>query len=207
MPHTHRAGDGEELGGGVRPAAERDRHPPEAAYLWVQDSILADWATVTVVTEASVDEVLRAFGADPGEPIAMRVLEEDPDPEPWVAVLPVDSAVLAVEVCGWRGTQADVLRRASARGRAGSMSWNLSGKSTLSCARAGTLLYAILPPPYEPPDDAELRVALDGLNLDDYHDWEAKGLAAIQRVTGYALHPDDVERIDARGIGYRIGRA
>jgi hypothetical protein len=63
-----------------------------------------------------------------------------------------------------------------------------------------------LPPPYEPPEDAELRAALDGLRLDEYHDWDEKGLVVVERFTGYGLHRDDVERIEATGVGYRILR-
>jgi hypothetical protein len=119
---------------------------PEAAYRWVDDSPIGDWATVTVVTGLPVDQVLEAFGADPSEDVRFDELLT-PDFDPWVAVLPVSGAVLAVEYGGWQGTQEQVLRRASAGGRAASMEWNL---------------------------------------------------------TGCRLEPEDVDRIEVEGVGYRI---
>jgi hypothetical protein len=134
--------------------------------------------------------VLQAFGADPDEPVPFDELIEQPDFDPWVAVLPVSGAVLAGEYGGWQGTQEPVLRRASANGRAASMEWNPSGKTLLSFARAATVLDAFLPPPYHQPDDADVNAALDGLAL-DYNDPVETGLAAVQRFTGYGLRRED----------------
>jgi hypothetical protein len=181
---------------------------PEAAYRWVRDSVLGEAATVTVVTGASAEEVLDAFGADPAEPVPMQELLEKYDIDPWVAVLPVDGStggtVLAIEYNGWQGAQSPVLRRASARGRAASMYWNVNALTNLAFARGGAVLASFEPPPHEPPDDAGVRAALDGIDLVDYHDRAAKGLAAVERFTGRGLRPEDVERIEAAGVAYRI---
>jgi hypothetical protein len=47
--------------------------------------------------------------------------------EPWVAVLDVVAAVLAVEFNGWHGAGASVLARASTGGCAASMYWMSTG--------------------------------------------------------------------------------
>jgi hypothetical protein len=145
----------------------------------------------------------RGFGADPGKPVPIQELIDEPGFDPWVAVLPADRAVLAIEYGGWQGTEDPVLRRASARGRAASMHWDLSGKTLLSFARAGTVLDGFLPPPYHPPDDADVRAALDGLAL-EYNDPVETGLVAVERFTGYRLCREDVDRIEEEGVGYRI---
>jgi hypothetical protein len=83
------------------------------------------------------------------------------------------------------------------------MEWNPRGKTFLSFARAATVLDAFLPPPYRQPDDADVNAALDGLAL-DYNDPVETGLAAVQRFTGYGLRREDVDRIEAAGVGYRV---
>ncbi len=177
---------------------------PEAEYRWVRDGAMSTGATVTVVTGSSPEQVLDAFGADPAHPVPMQELVEQLGIDPWVAVLPVDGAVLALEYNGWQGAQAPVLRAASARGLAASMYWNVNALTSLSFARSGAVLASFEPPPHEQPDDLEVRAALEGLRLDDYHDKTEKGLAAVARFTGRGLRPDDVERIERAGIAYRI---
>jgi hypothetical protein len=176
---------------------------PEAAYRWVDDSSIGEWATVTVVTGLGVDQVLKAFGADPDKPVPFDELSEESDFGLWVAVLPVSGTVLVVEDCGWQGTQEPVLRRASTAGRAASMQWNTTGKTLLSFARDGTVLDMFLPPPYHQPDDADVSAALDGLALDYNHPTET-GLAAVERFTGYRLRRADLDRIESAGVGYRV---
>jgi hypothetical protein len=204
---VHRATDrlGHRLRGEPEPPAVVR---PEAAYRWVRDSTLGVAATVTVATGASPEEVLAAFGADPAAPVSMPALFEQPGIDPWVAVLPVDGdtgpAVLAVEYNGWQGAQSPVLRPASAAGRAASMYWNVDALTNLAFARTGTVLASFEPPPHERPGDAEVLAALDGLDLDDHHDRVEKGLAAVERFTGRGLRPEDVERIEAAGVAYRI---
>ncbi|GIJ49344.1 hypothetical protein Val02_62300 [Virgisporangium aliadipatigenens] len=50
----------------VRPAL------PEEAFGWLRRSVIAQGATVTVVTGLPTDEVVRAFGGDPREPVSLR---------------------------------------------------------------------------------------------------------------------------------------
>jgi hypothetical protein len=200
---VHKATDrlGHRLRGEPEPPVEVR---PEAAYRWVRRCGLGMAATVTVVTGASAEEVLDAFGADPAEPVAMSDLSEDMGLDPWVAVLPVDGAVIAVEYNGWQGKQRPVLRSASARGRAAGMYWNVDAMNTVSFARGGEVLASFEIPPHEPPADGEVRAALDGLALEDHRDPVEKGLVAVERFTGRGLREEDVERIEATGTAYRI---
>lgn len=177
---------------------------PEVAYRWVRGTGLGEAATVTVVTGSGAEEVLEAFGADPAHPVPLAELFDRSGIDPWVAVLPVDGAVLAVEYNGWQGAQGPVLRLASARGRAASMYWNVNALTSLSFARGGEVLASFEPPPATRPGDPDVLAALDGLELEDYHDRVAKGLVAVERFTGRGLRAEDVGRIEASGVAYRI---
>lgn len=190
---------------GERAPARRER--PERAYHWVEDSSLSIAATVTVVSGASVPDVLTAFGADPARPESLTDLDgQQPDTE-WVAVLDVADAVLAVEYNGFRGSDEDVLRRLSASGRAASMYWNVNALSRLSFAQDGEVL-AAFEPGIEPSDEAQavpaVAAALRGLDFDDYRDKTGKGLVAVQRFTGRGITAQDLERIEAADIAFRI---
>ena len=61
---------------------------------------------------------------------------------------------------------------------------------------------------FEPPEDINagpaVAAALDGLDFDDYRDEEGKGLAAVQRFTGSGITAQDLDRIEAADIAFRI---
>jgi hypothetical protein len=181
---------------------------PETAYRWLRRSTLADAATVTVVTGADVADVLRAFGADPARPESMRAISEDlmdrQSIDPWVTVLDVGGAVLAVEYNGWQGSTTPVLTRASAGGRAASMFWNVNAMTRLSYAEHGEVLLSV-----EPFDDLDappqITATLAGLDFADHHrgKW-LMGLVAVQRFTGHGITAEDLARIEAADIGFRI---
>jgi Family of unknown function (DUF6461) len=182
---------------------------PEHAYRWIRDSALDVAATVTAATGLTVEEVLRAFGADPARPESLRGLDDEVTArmsiDPWVAVLDIGNAVLAVEYNGWQGAQEPVLLRASAGGRAASMYWNVNAVTRLSFAEGGRLL-ASFEPPYEDVIDAgpAVAAALAGLDFDDYRDKTGKGLAAVERFTGRGITAEDLRRIEAADIAFRI---
>jgi hypothetical protein len=181
--------------------------PPERAYRWVQHSTLSMAATVTVVTGATAEDVLRAFGADPDRPDSLQQISDDViarmSADPWVAVLDTGAAVLAVEYNGFQGSDEGVLCRASAAGRAASMFWNVNALTCLSFAEGGHVLAS-----FEPPDDIDagpaVAAALDGLDFDDYRDSTGKGLVAVQRFTGHGITAEDLERIEAADVAFRI---
>ncbi|MEV7231316.1 DUF6461 domain-containing protein [Polymorphospora sp. NPDC051019] len=165
-------------------------------------------ATVTVVSGAGVGAVLRAFGADPARPESMRAIGEDlvrrQSIDPWVAVLDVGEAVIAVEYNGWEGSTAPVLTEASAGGRVASMFWNVEAETRLSFAEHGVVLLSVepfdaidAPPPVAP--------AVDDLDFADHRrDKRLMGLLAVQRFTGHGISADDVARIEAADVGFRI---
>ncbi|MEV4808902.1 DUF6461 domain-containing protein [Micromonospora avicenniae] len=185
---------------------------PEHAYRWIRRSLLSQAATVTVTTGATVEQVLRAFGADPGRPESIRSIEADlyagDSNFPWVAVLDAGPAILTVEYNGFQGSQEPVLRRASAHGRAASMFWNVNALMRLSFAEQGRLLAAFEPgmSAAEPKVDAEPAVtaATAGLELADLVDRHLKGLVAVERFTGYGITAADLDRITTAGTGFRI---
>jgi hypothetical protein len=177
---------------------------PEVTYRWVRGTGLGPAGTVTVVTGAQPDQVLAAFGADPAQPVPLAELFGQAGIDPWVAVLPIDGAVLALEYNGWQGAQGPVLRRASAHGCAASMYWNVNALTSLSFARDGELLASFEPPPPAQPGDPDVLAALAGLELEDYHDRVEKGLVAVERFTGRGVRAEDVALVEAAAIAYRI---
>jgi Family of unknown function (DUF6461) len=196
------------LGYRLRGEPDPDRPPaPEHAYRWMRHTALDVAATVTVVTGATVDEVLRAFGADPSRPMSLRGIEEDltvrGSIDPWVAVLDAEGAVLAVEYNGFQGSDEAVLGLASARGRAASMFWNVNGLTCLSFAEGGRVL-ASFEPPHDVDAGPEVAAALDGLDFDDYRDESGKGLVAVERFTGRGITQQDLDRIEETDIAFWI---
>jgi hypothetical protein len=176
---------------------------PEVAYRWLRSSGLEPAATVTVVTGSSPEQVVAAFGGDPARPVPVdEALTNGLDP--WVAVLPVDGAVLAVEFNGYQGTHDGVLRAASARGRAASMYWNVDALTNLAFARDGEVVDSFEPLFAHTAPDPEVRAALAGIDWADYTDLHEKGLVAVEEFTGHGVRAQDVERIQAAAVGYRI---
>ncbi|WP_428964814.1 DUF6461 domain-containing protein [Micromonospora fluostatini] len=181
--------------------------PPEHAYRWVRHSEIAEAATVTVVTGATVEQVLRAFGADPQRPERIDDIGRDLSlrqvVEPWITVLDLDGAVLVVEGNGFRGTDARVLRAASSAGRAASMFWNVNADTQLGFAEAGDLLAAFEPWGGETGPPA-VGAALAGLDFTAPRDRIEKGLVAVERFTGRGMTASDLTRIRTANIGFRV---
>jgi Family of unknown function (DUF6461) len=176
---------------------------PEVAYRWLRDSNLQDAATVTVVTGSSPAQVVAAFGGDPARPVPVdEALLTGLDP--WVTVLAVDGAVVAVEPNGWQGSHDRVLRAASARGRAASMYWNADALTNLAFARGGEVVDSFEPLFDHTATDPEVRAALAGVDWADYTDLDEKGLVAVERFTGHGIRAQDAERVGLGAVGYRI---
>ncbi|MGW4064619.1 DUF6461 domain-containing protein [Amycolatopsis sp. NPDC004747] len=176
---------------------------PEVRYRWIGRSRLTVAATVTVVTGLPVDEVVRAFGADPARPEPLEDLREA-YADPWLAVLDLDGVVVAIEENGYHGSRESVLTAASRAGRAASMFWNVNAVTRLSFARAGEVLASFEPGLGEPSPDGDVIAALAGLDLENHRDGTEKGLVAVERFTGRGLYPEDLEDIDRLGVAYRI---
>jgi hypothetical protein len=163
--------------------------PPDAAYRWIESSWLESGATITVVTGATVDEVIRAFGADPEMPAS-----SSDDAWCMVSAQPIDGAVLAIEGNGWRGSDRPVLEALSANGLAASMYWNVDAMTALSFARDGRLLASFEPGIDQTSDLPELADALAGLDFDDDRHHTAKGVTAVTRFTGHDFGPECLDR-------------
>jgi len=200
------------LGHQLRGERQPDRPDrPEAGYRWVDDTALSMGATITVITGATPEAALRAFGADPARPESLRALDEEVtesvSPQPWVTVLDVGTAVLAVEYNGWQGSDESILQQASASGRAASVYWNGAiGMTRRSFAQDGLLLASFewLRELDDEDIDPSVTAALTGLDFDDPRYWVGAGLAAAERFTGYRVTAADVARIEAADVAYRI---
>ncbi|WP_089958846.1 DUF6461 domain-containing protein [Lentzea xinjiangensis] len=136
-------------------------------------------ATVTVVTNAAVDDVVDEFDED-------------------AIALEADGGVLVVELNDYRGSQPEVLERLSRGGRAASHFWNVNRLTRLSFARDGHLVDAreVLDEPWHDVDP-EVGAALEGLSFTDWRHLDAKGITAVVRFTGAVIDQDEV--LDAVG--------
>ena len=111
--------------------------------------------------------------------------------------------MLAIEYNGFQGSNEAIMRRASARGRAASMFWNINAMTRLSFAGDGQLLTS-----FEPSEDVDtgraVAAALDGPDFDDYRNKTAKGRVAVQRFTGRGITARDLDQIEAGDTAFRI---
>lgn len=174
--------------------------PPYAAHRWVQRSSLGEAATVTVVTGATADHVLRAFGAT-GETASLR--ERAWDVEPSVAIREVDGAVIAVEHNGYQGTVRDKLAALSEHGRAASMFWTADALTQLSFAERGRVLASFEPWALHDVPRPVLDLLTD-LTGGARHK-EARGLTAVARFTGRGITPEDLAAIEEADVVHLIG--
>lgn len=197
------------LGHRLRGEPEPVRPPrPEHAYRWVRRSPISVAATITVVTGATLEQTLRAFGADPHQPEPIDDIGRDLSLrdaiDPWVTVLDAGDAVLVVEDNGFRGTDETVLRAASAGGRAASMFWNVNADTRLSFAEGGRLLASFEPWGREEQYPPEVTAALAGLDFAEHGSRTEKGLVAIEQFTGRGITAADLTQIREAGVGYRV---
>ncbi|WP_235497734.1 DUF6461 domain-containing protein [Frankia sp. R43] len=176
---------------------------PEKTYSWIGRSGLSEAATITVITGLGLDDVVRAFQADPQSATTLQSARDQAGHRFSVSFLAVDGAVLAVEDNGFMGSAAEVLRPLSAQGRAASIFWNINAVRRLNLAAGGELL-ATLELPHDGPVPAAAAPYLADLDLADYRDGAAKGLAAVARFTGYQVRPADLTRIEEADRAYLI---
>lgn len=153
-------------------------------------------ACVTLVAGSTVEEVLDAFGAEPGRPAVDS--SEVPFGIPAVAVLEVPGGVVAIEDNGFQGAAQVVLRLASARGRAASMYWNENADMSLGLAQAGVVAgpgEGVLTGELD--DDPAVLALFDGLGDPDDDSWltdvEVRGLVAAERFTGVRVDAPPAE--------------
>lgn len=137
-------------------------------------------ACVTVVVGSTPEQVLVAFGADPGMPAVPPALAG----ETAVSVFASAGAVIAVEDNGFRGSMPAVLAAASAGGRAASYYWNDVGDTAIGFAAGGLVIdsgdYLLGRETLEDPELAAV-VAEIAMTVDDAG---LVGLLAVERFTG-----------------------
>ncbi|ANY10701.1 hypothetical protein [Pseudonocardia sp. HH130630-07] len=162
---------------------------------WISRTVLADAATITVCTGASVAQVLDGFGAHHiPEPID-RILDS-PHAVSWVRVRDLGGGiVLACEDNDFQGSTEPVLRHVSTGGRAASEYWNAGGMHCLSFAEHGTVLSATLDYAWTPilTNSAAVNSAIAG--LDFLTAGTGAALTAIGRFTGHHLQPEQMHAL------------
>jgi len=178
--------------------------PPEAAHRWINESLLGEAATVTMVSGESLEDVLRGFGADPAEPESAEELSQEFDLDPWVSVVAVEGGVLAVEFNGYQGSYPRVLESVSQAGRTASLFWNINALTRLSFADNGNVLTSFELGHGEENADPDVTDALAELDFGSYRDRLEKGLVAVERYSGCRLRQEDIQRIAEEDVAYRI---
>ncbi|MCK9878307.1 DUF6461 domain-containing protein [Frankia sp. Ag45/Mut15] len=183
--------------------------PPEEKYHWVwaASSVLGQAATVTIVVGTPRDDVVRLFGAEPVSPRSLASLLGDLNRDGWLAAMqiPGSETVVVIEENDFAGTDPQLLAELSRRGVAGSMFWNVNAVTRLSLARFGSLLLSdevMEDMAIEP----ELTPLFDGVDLSRWGATVPKGLLVLERFTGHALQPDEVERLWNDELAHRIAR-
>jgi hypothetical protein len=170
---------------------------PETAYRWVNDAI-GESGTVTMVTGMALEDVLRAFGADPARPRT----GEDVRHSDRLAVGTIGDVVVAIQFSGWEGSRREVLRRASAQGRAATAFWSITGATRFALAEDGEVLDL-----FEDWSAATSPQVLDlahDLDRYTYTDVVERGLVVSERATGAALTPDFVTSLIDAGVSYQV---
>ena len=120
-------------------------------YAWADEDTNLAW-TLAVISGRTPDDVIRAYGGDPGEQAALlpfpaaQVPHDELGAYSLLQVRQLGQHVVAIENNGWRGKATDVAERASESGGDFlSVFWNLNGNYKLTQARDGKLLASFDP--------------------------------------------------------------
>ena len=170
-------------------------------------------ACVTVSTTATREELAAAFGADlTATPISADSVDAENFDRAPVAFLSSAGCQVAIEVNGFRGSEADVLEAVSSVGRAASAFWNVEDEVRFACAEDGEVLYdeEFAYDGTEGLPDALVAlvdlVAVDPDSDDEPSEDEpalnAVALALLETYTGVELTPEDVT--EAIAVSYPV---
>lgn len=186
--------------------------PEVPDYAWLRDysrSKIAMAACITVATRLSREDVLSAFGADPGSETLQWSSQVGESVNSTVAVAVAQDAVVAVEYNGWHGAGPEALVPLSRVGRAASVYWNVDSDMKISIAEAGRLLSAF------DPADPDRRSGEDPRAVDPFIEdldfatgaWAENGMTVVERFTGVPVTAEMVAALDQwYVIGDMLGR-
>lgn len=175
--------------------------PGSGDFRWIRTTVLRDAGCITLIQSDDPVAVMRGLGGDPGQVrrqslSAAESLANDADSDEltaseWLAIRPLDSWILVVEVNGWQGSRPEVLDRVSTGTRAVSAYWNVNGVTLFSYAVAGRVLTAfdaVFPERREGADPDCLEGLSAGLAAEEGEEILLM-LALAARVTGLAPVP------------------
>lgn len=156
----------------------------------------AEAVCLTYATGCAEDAIIRAFGGDPSTAEDATIAEA----QAWAmsfhySEVPCFALIgdfgdwwIAVEPNGFQGSRPEVLRGASAAGRALSVYWNVNADNAFNYAVAGRRLLTfdmMFPEDRHGSAPDALEVEISRLPFDD--DWCAAGLALAERISGVRL--------------------
>lgn len=172
---------------------------PETAYRWINQSTMSESGSVTFVTGMALEDVLRAFGANPSRP-----LTDDVFGNRRAAVGTIGDVVVVIQFWDWEGSRPEVLRRVSAQGRAATMFWSITGATRFALAEGGEVLDLF----EEWSEATSPRVLELAHDLDRYTSFEdvERGLVVAERATGAALTQEFVTSLIDAGVSYQVTR-
>ena len=174
------------------------------AYGWLHEDLawFGQAACVTVASGVTREPFVNAFGVDLASPQSRADSTGEPDDAEaptLISFTEVAGCLVAVEVNGSTGSEADVLEATSITGRAASAFWDVSGTVRFACARDGEVLY-----------DGELvHDGTDGLppelvplvgRVADEPSSQAVAMALVETWTGARVSAADIQR--ALTLGY-----
>jgi hypothetical protein len=167
-----------------------------AEYSWLQNDPRLDAFCVTAVTDRAREEVLAAFGADPGTETSSTFEEAfNGMPSPSYVVLgEVPGGILVAENNGWRGTLDEVITAVSRGTTAASYYRNVNAVMAFFHAVDGAVASTFDPLLDEVPAElSELASELDFATAT-----EASAFALLERLTGIRLTEEWLEATHSR---------
>ncbi|MCW2712232.1 MAG: hypothetical protein JWQ67_1345 [Marmoricola sp.] len=168
------------------------------AYGWLHQDMA--WfgaaACVTVAAGVTREQFVNAFGVDLASPEAREAsvaAPDDVDAPVLVSFTEIAGYLVAVEVNGSTGSEADVLEATSMLGRSASASWSAEDEVRFACAQGGDVLY----------DGQLVSDGTEGMSAElvtlaeqaaDGPSYQAVAMAMVETWTGARVKQADVER-------------
>lgn len=166
-------------------------------------SVLSEAACVAIADATTPDDAIRAYGGDPAtaELVTGQQAARSWTDGAFVLAADVAGATIVIEINGYQGTRAEVLRPLSAGGRAAAVFWNVDANSEWVYAVAGErkVHFEMLGPLFfqgAEPDLLATEIAAVPFDSEESN-FRACGLALAEQVIGTGL-PTDWEALQWR---------